>query len=190
MARQQRLVVECEHCGLGFRAFASRILDGKSRYCSNACRWAHNRSVSYRAKKCVQCGRKYKIRQSRAEKSRFCSKQCLADSRKIPRHIAKLHARVRTRLRTSLSRGRGGAHTFDVLGYSREELAAHLERQFLRGMTWSNMGEWHIDHIVPLAAFEITGVDAAFRRCWALANLRPLWAIDNERKQATRSHLC
>ena len=47
------------------------------------------------------------------------------------------------------------------------------------------MGEWHIDHIVPLASFVIAGPDdPELRRAWALTNLRPLWAKDNMRKGA------
>ena len=66
----------------------------------------------------------------------------------------------------------------------------HLERQFLPGMTWGNRGEWHIDHIVPLASFTFTSPDdPEFRAAWALTNLRPLWAKDNIRKSAKRTHL-
>lgn len=66
------------------------------------------------------------------------------------------------------------------LGYSPAELAAHIERQFLKGMTWANYGDWHIDHIIPLSSFTITGVDDPnFAAAWALSNLRPLWATDN-----------
>src|SRR3546814_9626669 len=58
-----------------------------------------------------------------------------------------------------------------------------LERQFLPGMSWDNRGEWHIDHIRPLCAFEFTSPDdPQFREAWALTNLRPLWARDNLRK--------
>jgi len=80
--------------------------------------------------------------------------------------------------------------TVDLLGYGTAELMAHVERQFLPGMTWQNIGEWHIDHIVPLASFKITGPDdPELRRAWALSNLRPLWADDNKRKSAKREFL-
>lgn len=36
-----------------------------------------------------------------------------------------------------------------MVGYSRHDLVRHLERQFVQGMSWDNMGEWQIDHIVP-----------------------------------------
>lgn len=81
-----------------------------------------------------------------------------------------------------------------VAGYSAETLLAHLERQFLPGMTWANYGRgagrWHIDHILPRTHFSFKSADdAEFKACWALSNLRPLWGVDNIRKHATRTHL-
>lgn len=52
------------------------------------------------------------------------------------------------------------------------------------------MGEWHIDHIVPLSAFDITTEDSdGFKRAWALSNLRPLWAAENLKKSSARNFL-
>lgn len=73
-------------------------------------------------------------------------------------------------------------HTFKLLGYSPEDLIKHLESQFQPGMTWDNYGfyGWHIDHIVPANTFNMTSTDSEdFKKCWALSNLRPLWAKDN-----------
>jgi len=68
----------------------------------------------------------------------------------------------------------------DIVGYNAEELRRHLKRLFQHGMTWDNYGEWHIDHKIPISAFnyEKPG-DIDFKRCWALSNLRPMWAKDN-----------
>lgn len=82
--------------------------------------------------------------------------------------------------------------TEDLLGYSFEELKAHLERQFVGRMSWANYGRdgWHIDHIVPVASFNLeTPDDPAFKACWALSNLRPLWGKENHEKHAKRLHL-
>lgn len=77
-----------------------------------------------------------------------------------------------------------------LVGYTLAELKAHIERQFLRGMTWDNYGEWHVDHIVPISAFHWRSPDDDdFRPCWALANLRPTWALDNLRKKDKRLFL-
>lgn len=78
----------------------------------------------------------------------------------------------------------------ELVGYSLDELAVHIERQFLRGMTWQNMGRWHIDHILPRSMFEYENEDdPAFQQCWALTNLRPLWSGDNIRKRDKRIFL-
>jgi len=74
--------------------------------------------------------------------------------------------------------------------FTLEELKAHMERQFLPRMGWHNMGEWHIDHIVPKAEFKYTSPDCDdFASCWALSNLRPLWAQANISKGTQATHL-
>ena len=94
-----------------------------------------------------------------------------------------LSLRMSTRIRTALQRGKQGRSWTELVPYSLDELMFHLEAQFKDGMSWWNRGEWHIDHIRPIASFnfESTG-DPAFKECWALENLQPLWAIDNIRK--------
>jgi hypothetical protein len=73
------------------------------------------------------------------------------------------------------------------LGYTWAQLKRHLEKRFKPGMTWENYGQWHIDHIRPIAAFEFEDyADRGFKRCWSLQNLRPLWAVDNWVKNAQR----
>jgi hypothetical protein len=109
-----------------------------------------------------------------------------ARRRRVERIDVRLRSRISSQFRYCLGTGKGGAATESLLGYSIHDLRVHLERQFLPGMDWRNMGEWHIDHIVPLASFTITGPDdPELRRAWALTNLRPLWAADNIRKGAT-----
>lgn len=86
--------------------------------------------------------------------------------------------------------GKSGKRTFEALGYSVDDLMAHLERQFLRGMSWQNYGQWHVDHIRPLASFVFETVDdPGFREAWAITNLRPLWADENRQKSARRIFL-
>lgn len=77
-----------------------------------------------------------------------------------------------------------------AVGYDRNELVRHIERQFLPGMSWENAGEWHIDHITPASEFKYSKPDDPdFKVCWGLANLRPLWAEDNIKKNAKREFL-
>lgn len=68
--------------------------------------------------------------------------------------------------------------TCQYLQYNVTDLKSHLESLFEPGMTWSNHGEWHIDHIVPVSWWLKNGVtDPSMIN--ALINLQPLWAEDN-----------
>lgn len=101
----------------------------------------------------------------------------------------RLNHTISSRIYLSL-KGKGGKRTKEILGYTTEELIDHLERQFTNGMSWDNYGQWHIDHIQPLISFTITSMDdPELLRAWGLPNLRPLWAQQNSRKHAKRTHL-
>ena len=66
------------------------------------------------------------------------------------------------------------------LGCTIEELKAHLKSLFQPGMTWDNwtIDGWHIDHIIPLASFDLTDREQ-FLKANHYTNLQPLWAEDN-----------
>lgn len=103
------------------------------------------------------------------------------ERRKNPVHA--LHGRVSAALRQQFRRGKGGQRTEALVGWAMTDLRDHLARQFVKGMGWHNVSEWHIDHIIPLCSFNIEGPECPeFRRAWALTNLRPLWAADNMSK--------
>ena len=68
--------------------------------------------------------------------------------------------------------------------FSPIEFQYHFEKLFVDGMSWDNYGEWHIDHIRPVASFNFDSTDHPdFKKCWALNNLQPLWAKDNMKKR-------
>lgn len=69
----------------------------------------------------------------------------------------------------------------EILGCKYSDLVIHLQRQFKDGMSWSNRGEWHIDHIVPLASAKTE--EELLALCHH-TNLQPLWAADNLSKGA------
>jgi hypothetical protein len=73
----------------------------------------------------------------------------------------------------------------ELFGCSVDQLRNHLESQFQEGMTWENHGVhgWHIDHIVPCAAFNLTNKEDRLK-CFHYSNLRPLWAQENWSKGA------
>jgi len=83
-------------------------------------------------------------------------------------------------MRQSLKFGKQGRKWESLVGYDLNRLKRHLEKQFLPGMSWENRSQWHIDHKIPISAFNYEQpTDLDFKRCWALSNLRPLWKHDN-----------
>lgn len=66
--------------------------------------------------------------------------------------------------------------TKDMLGCSIEYMKIHIEKQFLKGMSWDNRSLWHIDHIVPISSAKNENDVIMLNH---FTNLRPLWAKDN-----------
>lgn len=94
----------------------------------------------------------------------------------------RLCARTRTAVYTCLKERNINKNkaTFDLLGYSLDDLIVHLESKFVDGMTWENYGEWHVDHIIPMSSFNFNSInDNEFKICWSISNLQPLWSKDN-----------
>ena len=66
--------------------------------------------------------------------------------------------------------------TQEMLGVDWEITKKHIERQFTKGMNWSNQGDWHIDHIIPLSS---ANTEERLKKLCHYTNLQPLWAVDN-----------
>ena len=92
----------------------------------------------------------------------------------------KLLCTLRSRLCSVIRRKGIGKlyHAKELVGCSIEDLKAHIESKFKPGMTWENHGQWHIDHIEPIASFDLTD-PAQQRECFHYTNLQPLWAKEN-----------
>lgn len=82
------------------------------------------------------------------------------------------------RIYKAISRGHKSASSVKLLGCSIPQLQVHLESQFQPGMSWDNYGDWHIDHRLPCASFDLSNPDEQ-RVCFHHSNLQPLWAADN-----------
>lgn len=72
-----------------------------------------------------------------------------------------------------------------LLGCTMAEFVSYVESLWGNGMSWANWTRdgWHIDHIAPLSAFDLTDAEQLKAAC-RYRNLRPLWATDNLRKGA------
>ena len=62
-----------------------------------------------------------------------------------------------------------------------EELKNHLKSQFDNKMNWQNYGSWHVDHIIPVTAFNLSDPEQQ-KECFHFTNLQPLWGTENLRK--------
>lgn len=101
-----------------------------------------------------------------------------------------IDGRMAVAIRKALRGTKAGRAWESLVGYTLADLMRHIERQFERGMSWANMGAWHIDHRLPRAMFEYQSADdEQFKACWALTNLRPMWAGDNLEKRDRRELL-
>lgn len=94
-----------------------------------------------------------------------------------------LYHRIKTWMHQHIKEKRESRKWAHILGYTPDQLRIHLEKQFTKGMTWERKSELHVDHIVPVSSFKITGIDDPnFHACFGLHNLRPMWAKDNMSK--------
>jgi Iap family predicted aminopeptidase len=112
-------------------------------------------------------------------------RQCQRERRKTNVNF-RLSNNLSRSIRKSLQLGKNGRHWETVVNYSLQDLIKHLEKQFSGGMSWDNYGRkgWVVDHIIPISLWKYsTCDDREFKQCWCLANLQPLWDIDNLKKK-------
>ena len=70
-----------------------------------------------------------------------------------------------------------------LLGCSFEEFKIYIQSKFKDSMTWDNMGDWHIDHIIPLCSFDLS-LEEEQKKAFHYTNQQPLWAEENLKKGA------
>lgn len=109
----------------------------------------------------------------------YMRKKRLSDPLYVLRN--RFNAYVRKTLKHTICAGKW----VDRFGYTLDELRIHLQANFTAGMSWDKFfkGNIHIDHIKPISSFDFSkDPDATLKKCWALPNLQPLWAMDNFKK--------
>lgn len=95
------------------------------------------------------------------------------------RLINRIRCRTWGALKTASARKKSS--TIELVGCTAFELAAWIESQFTDGMSWEKIGDIHIDHVIPLAKFDLSDPEqqqAAFH----YTNLRPMWGLENKQK--------
>jgi hypothetical protein len=95
--------------------------------------------------------------------------------------VYKLKRKLRYSLRDSFRRKGYTKKTqsYKLLGEEWSVVKEHFESLFTEGMSWDNMGKWHIDHIIPLSSAK--NEDEIVKLCH-YTNLQPLWEKDNLEK--------
>ncbi len=162
----------------------------------------HGHTCAYRVDNgCMECAvlRKRKWRaENPEESSRRVTEYIKANREKVcewrrKRHNTRRAVDIEFSLKLRLRRRLNGAlkaadattssSTMKLLGCKPSELRAHLEAQFVDGMSWSNYGQWEVDHIRPCASFDLTS-PAQQEACFHYTNLQPLWMSVNRSKGA------
>ncbi len=94
--------------------------------------------------------------------------------------LFKMSCNLRSRLNAAIKNNYKSGSAVRDLGCSIDFLKIHLEQQFQEGMTWDNWNKtgWHIDHVKPLASFDLTSREELLKACH-YTNLQPLWAEEN-----------
>jgi len=158
---------------------------GNSGATCKECRLALERDMQRRARK---EGRKrskcaHEMTPEQLERRRASNRRYAASKRTTPK--GNIYNRMSRQIWQHIKGQKNRRSWVDLLPYTIDELVAHLEAQFVDGISWDNMGEWHIDHIRPVSSFNYESTDdPEFLECWALENLQPLWGPDNCRKGA------
>jgi hypothetical protein len=146
-------------------------------------------SKSIRAIKCRSCINKsfaaFAKRLTREDKLRHRKRIYEAIMSDPLKHLRKkLRERIYVALKRAGHSERSGLSKMRYLGCTPKDLRSYLERMFKRGMSWDNMGEWHVDHVYPIASFDLSNEEGR-RKAFHYTNLQPLWAKDNARKGDT-----
>lgn len=163
-----------------------RITRNKRAYAAKVEKFGRN-ALTAKTKKWRDDNREWYKKQQRAWIKR--NKHRLAKYRKNqtkkPAFKAKDNLRKRFKGLMRSAKNGGSCRFNGLLGCTTEQLAQHLESKFTKRMTWDNYGTyWHVDHIIPCAAFDHTDPEQV-AQCWHWTNLRPLEAKRNIEKSDT-----
>ena len=125
------------------------------------------------------------------------NRTCVNCQNQLQRFYSAEHKKIRSSMKANLSArlkqrliNKNKKSTFDLLGYTVDDLKKHIESLWESWMNWENYGiyvkdkrTWNIDHVKPDSWFNYSSVhDPEFKECWSLKNLQPKEAIKNLKK--------
>lgn len=163
---------KCKNCE---DMFMPKVWNAK--FCSTVCKSRYTQRAYYSNNKDIVLKRAaeyYKL-----NRTEIIARVIDYDQKRIKADLDyKLKRYLRSRLYNALKGNYKSGSAVSDLGCSIEFLKQHLEAQFTTGMNWDNYGSWHIDHIEPLTAFNLSDRCDLLKVC-NYTNLQPLWAEDN-----------
>lgn len=168
---------KCVVCGRSFTRTSNR-----QKYC------ADHRQVRVKNEKKRGYEKEKSNPRRRHQRTQYAIRYTRERYRSDPRYA--MDQRISSAIYQALGSRKSGRKWESLVGYTLDQLMHHLQRTFLKGMSWDNRSEWDIDHILPLSSFNYSNPeDPAFKAAWALTNLRCLWKSDNRSKNAKRIYL-
>lgn len=173
------------------------------RWCDEAARRVHNKQTQTRARRRRKSDLEFRRRHRAADRQRRklrgyyrlrrkSTKYREKDNKRVHARLARLRQTnpqykishlLRVRIRKALQHGYKAGSAVRDLGCTVAECTEYLESLFQPGMTWENHGEWEIDHVCPLASFDLSNREQFLQACH-YTNLQPLWRSDNNAKGA------
>lgn len=166
---------------------------GRKEYADMKARWAVEDAENVAKRKAERAAKKKEAKRRAARKAQRPKRRAY-NTRKYRTDVQyKLSKLFRTRLKRALKSQfittSFQSHT-KFLGCTVNQARAHIESQFESWMTWENHGKygWHIDHIKPLSAFDLTDPAQVAEACH-FTNLRPLHWRENLVKGGVKSRL-
>lgn len=191
-------------CELCRTEFTDNSRYGNMRFCSQKCQkkaWAlqnkehlqqkrHEYHIQHKDQIVARASEWRKNNPDKARKHRRKYKEKYATKELTLSNIERIKHNLRTRVTDVLNGRLKGGSAIQDLGCTPHELMKHLEGKFYDNpqsgemMSWDNYGRngWHIDHIEPLAKFDLTDPEQ-FKAACHYSNLQPLWWFDNLAKR-------
>ena len=160
---------------------SSKVFYNKKSYCKKCARekWRVPYSKTERYKK-MKAGWDKTYAQNNKEK---INEQRVKKYNTNVQHKLKVTLRNRIGQALKIKNGTKAYKTVELLGCSLDDFKLYLENKFQDGMSWNNHAKdgWHIDHVIPLDAFDLTKPEEQLKACH-YSNLQPLWAKENLQK--------
>ncbi len=178
-SKKDGLYSSCKNC------CSNKRLNNREYHIKRSKKWYEENSLEFNKERY----KKIKNNPEKIEKLKEAQKNWEKNNRKKRNEYAvnkrrndsssRLIENVRTRIRVYLKNKNiiKNNTTYEIVGCSPEFLKLHIEKQFIKEMSWDLMGKYiHIDHIIPLSSAKTE--EEIYELCH-YTNLQPLWAKDN-----------